>query len=509
MSFLKALTPPEGPVGEKYSRFVLDGEPDGSLGPDFKSVGQHHGIYMAGDFGTSKSNALVSKIILKARLYPGIKIGLFRAKLQDLKRSTWPILEEYLRIDGTQYGIEDMEGGRYNKKTMHHLNKQDWICVIRNGLDEDGNPLPDSIVYMFGLDTGDPIAKLKSVEFGLIAIDEANEVEEYVVDAAFGRIRQKVKNRYTGQQNFGQVALVSNRDGGEDHWIHLKFIADAHEVKRDHYQKVFEWIDHEGKRRRAYTLAIETFYWENKSLNEGVLDAAAIMSDAARERFLGGVWQKNMGRVFPMFGKHNIIPEQKIPSDWPIYVGIDHGINHPTAAVFLAYDPYEDKVYQFDEYYAFGGTATGHANAILHKYGNRTNPVEWFGDPAMWQAAGDESVADIYMRAGIPLMPSQRTSSLRQVNMRDNDDGINRLREWFEGRGKLGGEAEPKMYVMENCQASIKQYRTIEWEDLANLRDDDIVKALRYAVVMMRDRDKQDIVKKIKYKPHRTVTRNA
>lgn len=499
------LRPPKGPVAEKYSRFVLDGEPDGSLGPGFKSIGKHQGIYMAGDFGTAKSNALVAKIVMKALLYPGIHIGLFRARLQDLKRSTWPILEEYLRGNSASYEFEEFDMGA-RTKNIHKLNKQDWICVVKGMRDEDGREYPDSIIYMFGLDTGDPIAKLKSVEFGLIAIDEANEVTEDVVDAAFGRIRQKVYHISTGDMNFGQVALVSNRDGGEDHWIHQKFITDAVEVKPDHYQKHFMWEDKEGNTRHAYTLAMETFYWENKSLNENVLDAVAIMNPETRERFFGGVWAKNMGRVFPMFGRHNIIEEQRIPEDWPIYVGIDHGLNHPTAAVFLAHDPYNDKVYQFDEYVATGGTPTGHAITILSKFGSRKNPVEWYGDSSMWQSVGDSSVAELYMSAGIPLTPSTRTASLRDPRNRDADVGINLIREMFEGRGQLGGSSEPKMYVMDNCKESIRQYRTIEWEELAQLKNDDIVKALRYAVVMMPTGNYR-FGKDPKYKPNRTVAR--
>lgn len=466
------LTTPEGPIAAKYTRFVLDGEPQGSI-QGVSYVGMHQALYMAGDTGTSKTSALADWLIWSCYLYPGSQNGLFRAALQDLKRSTSMTLERRLQ--------------NLNKK-LYNLNRQDWVVTFPYWVNAEGKP---STIHMFGLDTGDPIAKLKSFETFRIGIDEANEVEEHVFDLALLRIREKAYHRtlkVNGQPflGFNQVKLVSNRDGGETHWLYVKFRRDAKEVIKDHYRKTFFIPENDGlPAAKAASLLIETYHYENHSLNSNIRATSAMMSSQGRERFLGGVWAKLEGRVFPDFGDHNVIQPEAIPQDWPVFVGIDHGTAHPTVAIFIAID-YDGNWYVFDEYVARHVTASENARTILMKWGQRRNPVYWYGDPAMWQTeASGLSPADYYIEAGIPLAPSLRTASLRAPEQRENDTGINELMERIKPRGALGGQIKPRMFWMRNCAQSIGQFRSITWEELAKIKNDDLVKATRYAVVMM------------------------
>ena len=461
------LTVPDGPIASKYERFVLDGEPEGSI-PGVPYYGAHQVMYMAGDTGTSKTTALIDWLIWSAYLYPGCNLGLYRASLQDLKRSTW---------DKMQWRLSET-----SSKKFYELNKVDWTVKFP----EWGG----STIYMFGLDTGDPIQKLKSFEAFRAGVDEANEIDEQVADLLLLRIRQKAKHRHLKDAKnnpiygFNQLKMVSNRDGGEDHWLYQTYRQGGKEVLKDHYRKTFAWQDTEGS-YSASSLMIESFYWENHSLTQNVRLTGAMMSDEGRKRYMGGVWSKKDGLVFPEFGTPNIIPQAGIPEDWPVYVGIDHGISHPTVAIFIAVD-YDGNWFVFDEYYVKGATATDNARTIMAKWGQRRNPVQWFGDPSMWQVeASGMSAADYYLETGLPLGPSIRTASLRDPQNRDNDFAINEMSERIKAKGQLGGQIRPTMFWMENCTKSIKEFRSVTWENLAKFENDDCMKATRYAAAMI------------------------
>lgn len=462
------LSPPKGPIAAKYARFVLDGEPDDSLFPGYQSLGKHNILIMAGSFGTGKSSAMSDKIIFRSILYPGSQIGLFRARLQDLKRSTWKTLEGRLQNAGLIGNVH------------YYLNKQDWILTIYSG----DQP---STVFMFGLDTGDPISKLKSMEFDLIAIDEVNEIDEQVFDVALARLRHKVKHQRLGAEAFTQLVAVTNRDAGRNSWVYSRFFANA-EQDGDYYERRFSWTSPDGRTFEASSLAIDTFTHENHSLSESVMSAAAAMSGDIRQIFMGNDWAEQGGLVFPEFNPSiHVVPPFEIPREWPMYVGIDHGLLHPTVAIFIARDPSTGLVYVVDEYYGSNEsrniTASDHARTILMLARKYPNQMEWYGDPSMARREGyGYSVMDIYHENGIPINPSYRTSSSLE-----EDDGIVLLREWMRPYVRPAYGNVPTFRIFASVSNLIRNLRSLTWEDLAAKRNDDPFKALRYAVVMMGD----------------------
>ena len=188
----------------------------------------------------------------------------------------------------------------------------------------------------------------------------------------------------------------------------------------------------------------------------------------------------------PMLGSGGVytVPDELIrckPFNIPEYyrqlVGIDFGIDHPTAAVWLAYDADNDVVYITDTYKATGETTAYHAQAIKRR--GKWIPVAWPHDGMNREKGSGISIRNQYLNHGVNMLP---------MSARDHDE-----------KGGGGQKREPatiellermrtgRFRVFEHLDEWFSEKRLLHRKDGRIVdRNDDLESATRYAVMMLR-----------------------
>lgn len=121
-----------------------------------------------------------------------------------------------------------------------------------------------------------------------------------------------------------------------------------------------------------------------------------------REARSKGIPLLGSGRVFP-------IPEEEIAEDpvfvpalWKKLIGLDFGIDHPTAAVKGAWDAENDIVHITACYRVKGASALEHAPRIA-QWGRKI-PVVWPHDGLQHDKGSGEQLANLYRRLGVNMV---------------------------------------------------------------------------------------------------------
>ena len=154
----------------------------------------------------------------------------------------------------------------------------------------------------------------------------------------------------------------------------------------------------------------------------------------------------------------HVIDPFKIPEDWPIYRGIDHGIRHPTVCLWVAVSPDGD-LYVVDEHYITGEIPAWHAAVIKEKQKSWPNPLGWTViDRSTKNIEPDgRNVYTIYVEAGIPCIESDR----------DEDAGIDVVKEALRPSGALG---TPRLKVFSTCRNLIYEFEHFVWDDWSSAK---------------------------------------
>ena len=108
------------------------------------------------------------------------------------------------------------------------------------------------------------------------------------------------------------------------------------------------------------------------------------------------------GLVFPLGEEKVMVEPFPIEDHWPRIAAIDFGWDHPTAAVWLAWDRDTDTVYVYDCYRQSSATPVIHAAAIKER--GAWVPVVWPHDGSQHDKGSGQSLADIYRKQGIKML---------------------------------------------------------------------------------------------------------
>jgi hypothetical protein len=458
-----------------------------------------------GGFGTAKSDCLVTSIIKTGFDYPGCTMVLARDELVNLKRTT---LVDLLA-----------KGGHL----MAHHNKTESVITWPAVPDHKGVPR-QSQLFCFGLMTGDYVQKLKSLQPFRIFIDEADKILEEMFDMCVLRLRQKVYHRETGKLGKNQVKAVANDEG--NNWLWRRFVGKPHPgfsmtprwikenvglreepykpqmaeedlfindiVVRDGRRHLVRGFDDDG---RVYLsglegpvetkelqvvlqrLAIYAFTHENQSLNRQNLQNARGVSPALRDKYILGKVDTQTGLLFPEFDVAvHVLEEQPMPLTWKVVVGIDHGYDHPTAAVMVAVGA-GGELFVFDEYAARNLSPQENAYAILDKLGGYEK-IRFYADSQMWNVdpRSPGTIADDYINAGV--RPLERANKNRDLS-------IGRIKDFLTPKAAsiYAPDPKPRLFVTENCAQTIRTLQYMDWDSFRGKKNDDILDALRYAVM--------------------------
>lgn len=219
--------------------------------------------------GSGKSFALCAEGIALSCDYPGNRGYICRDTLKAFKKTTYLVLDDMLQRSGLI--------------TKHH--QTDNYYILQNG----------SAIYYGGLgDDQKAIERLKSMELGWFAIDEASETTERFFLMLASRLRIKLPDiRYFG-------LLASNPDPG---WLKHRFI----------------------DRKEPDHVFIPALPRDNGKLAPGYIERLeAIFPDAWRKQFLEGDWTafEGINNVFP-FQAISKAMQNEIEPGKPRELGID------------------------------------------------------------------------------------------------------------------------------------------------------------------------------------------
>lgn len=345
-------------------------------------------IGLFGGYGSAKSTASLHEYFIRCLENPN-GVGLITAPtLQLLKRtSIKTLLDEIIP-----------------PPLLDYYNKSDGEIRLVNGF----------TIYTIPSDDEE---KLRSINAGLVHMEEASGIKRSIYDQLLTRMRNKyTKNRV--------IFVCSNPDLG---WI-------KHIVVNNAARKDPKHPEHED-----YDPTMFCYIWAT-SLNKYLPpDFEAKLSKGKPEwwimRFLMGSFDHSSGMVYPGAASaviEDILDFDKISQSWEKVVGADFGIRNPTVVLLGAIDPLEGVLTIYHCYYKADTLLPDHAKAIQPLINNIPNGRLRFmvGDPSMKNRSADvlqgRSVQGLYQEYNLYF--AEGNNNL--------DAGIMRVNSYI-ARGKL------------------------------------------------------------------------
>lgn len=211
--------------------------------------------------------------------------------------------------------------------------------------------------------------------------------------------------------------------------------------------------------------------------------AAIVASYPAHEREARakGIPTLGSGRIFPVAEeviRENSVP---IPNHWPRICGIDFGWDHPTAAVWLAWDRDSDTVHVYDAYRVREATPLIHSAAIKAK--GEWIPVAWPHDGLQTGKGDGEQLAKKYRDYGVKMLREKATHA-PQKGQKEGQGGNSvevGIMEMLD-RMQTG-----RLKVARHLHDWWEEFRLYHREDGKIVKvGDDLMSATRYGLMMLR-----------------------
>jgi len=199
-----------------------------------------------------------------------------------------------------------------------------------------------------------------------------------------------------------------------------------------------------------------------------------------REARTRGIPVMGSGRVFPI--AESVISEGviDIPDHWPRICGLDFGWDHPTAAVWMAYNRDTDTIHVYDCYRQKEASPVIHAAAI--KARGDWIPVAWPHDGNNETAAGaGASLASQYRKQGVNMLAVHATHPVTA----DGKGGGNSVEAGV--MEMLSRMQTGRFKVASHLTEWFEEFRLYHRDNgkIVKLRDD-LLSACRYGQMMLR-----------------------
>jgi phage terminase large subunit-like protein len=201
-----------------------------------------------------------------------------------------------------------------------------------------------------------------------------------------------------------------------------------------------------------------------------------------RDARVHGIPVLGSGRVFALPEEHVRFESFALAPHWPRICGLDFGYDHPTAAVWLAWDRDSDTVYVYDAYRVKGGFVPIHAAALRAK--GQWIPVAWPHDGLNDTAAGPQ-LAKQYRDAGVNMLPehaqflpvSDRSADNTQAARMSVEAGVQAMvNRMLEGRLKVAAHLADWW----------EEFRLYHRKDGKLVKvNEDLISATRYALMCL------------------------
>ncbi len=192
-----------------------------------------------------------------------------------------------------------------------------------------------------------------------------------------------------------------------------------------------------------------------------------------REARAMGIPTLGSGRVFPV--AEEIIRELPVTlmPHWPRICGIDFGWDHPTAAVWMAWDRDTDTVHVYDAYRVKEATPMIHALTLKAK--GDWIPVSWPHDGLQHDKGSGEQLAEQYRKYGVNMLKDRAT-------FEDGGNGVEAGIMDMLDRMQTG-----RLKVAKHLHDWWEEFRLYHRKDGKLVKEgDDLMSATRYAIMMLR-----------------------
>jgi hypothetical protein len=192
-----------------------------------------------------------------------------------------------------------------------------------------------------------------------------------------------------------------------------------------------------------------------------------------REARAKGIPILGSGRVFPIVEEGIKVTAFPIPPHWPRVVGLDFGIDHPTAAVWMAWDRDNDVLYVTDCYRVKDQSIIMHAASIRAR--GEWVPIAWPHDGLQRDKGSGEQLAKQYRDQGLVLMKDR-------AMFEDGSNGVE------AGLAEMLARMQTqRLKVFAHLQDWFEEFRLYHRKDgLVVKMTDDLMSATRYGMMMRR-----------------------
>lgn len=219
---------------------------------------------------------------------------------------------------------------------------------------------------------------------------------------------------------------------------------------------------------------IMTFHDAFHLTEDDLADLRSKYPEHEHDTRINGVPMHGEGRIYQVAESAMLVDPFQLPEYWPRIVGLDlgHG-EHPTAAVWMAWDRDTDTVYVYRTYRKKGGSIPDHASAL--QSGGRI-PVAWPHDANAKDKLEGKTVKSHYETRGVNMLSTH-------AQMPDGSNSV-----W-------AGIMEMQQRMMDGrfrvftgvCSDWQEEYRSYHMENGKIVKvDDDLLDATRYGVMMLR-----------------------
>jgi phage terminase large subunit-like protein len=237
---------------------------------------------------------------------------------------------------------------------------------------------------------------------------------------------------------------------------------------------VLAYIEKPTEHRGFVNMTLE----DAKHLSKEDIDKAmASWPEYEREARSKGIPMLGSGRVFTVAESEFTVTPFPIPQHWPLIWGTDFGVDHPFAAVLLAWDRDADIVFVINCIRMKGATSLQHAHAMRMVKDGGKIPVAWPHDGHVRREfEGDlTALSSVYKKHGLNMLPTHATFA---DGGNSTEVGILHMRERLETR---------RLKVFNTLPDWFEEYRFYHREDGLLVKErDDLMSATRIAVMDLR-----------------------
>jgi len=417
---------------------------------EFHSCGKKYRL-LAGGFGTGKTMALGLESIIQMMQYPNNYGVIARKDLMELKSTT---LKDLFEI--CPEGL--IQSHDKQNKTITFINR--------------------SQLYYMNLDSArEAERKIKSLNLGLVAIDQIEEITENVFLAFIGRLRRK---------DTGRCFIASCNPAGHD-WVWRKWIQHPYkqflktinvseelsisictliedrinasllrgetdiEFAKKREEKIYGGFEIPPKLAKAlfekYNYhAIEATTFDNPYLPPDYVDQLLKYPKNWVKRYVYCSWDDFEGLVYNEFlaSRNQIRPYTPATTE-RIYISLDYGYRNPTSVGFYAVD-YDGIIRRYKEYYE-SGRRIDEIVKWIKEQPEHVNAIK-LADPSIWNVQRDGvSVGAEFSLQGLHF--ERADNSVLQ--------GINKVNEYL----KAG-----KIKFTDNCYNLLREIGEYKWKSI-------------------------------------------